>query len=170
MRFITLLFALFLLVSPAHAEQWLNIKYRPTPVDVDKPYFEYLDTSGSSFVRGAWYDKAKQYMIITLQSTNYHYCGLDEATWKAFREASSFGTFYNQAIKGRFDCRIYPVPDYQHAESGTVPKSFSSAECRAKGGRIVSAGTSSKCSCPSGEKQIGQINDLRCICCCCAPQ
>ena len=105
----------FLLCLPcfANAEQLLTIKYRATPVDVDKPYFEHLDTSESSFVEGAWYDAKQKYMVINLKGTNYHYCGLDGKTWDAFKKASSFGTAYNQSIKGNFDCRVYPVPSYE---------------------------------------------------------
>lgn len=117
MRLITLcwlLTAFLLALSPNHAEaeQRLVIKYRSTPVDVDKPYFESLDTSGSSLVRGAWYDKSKRYMIISLNGTNYHYCGLDEDTWSSFKSSDSFGRAYNSTIKGNFDCRIFPVPSY----------------------------------------------------------
>lgn len=104
---------LFFISSPAHAEEWLVIKYRSSPVDVDKPYFEKLDTSKSSLVRGAWYDAENEYMIINLGGTNYHYCGLDEETWKTFTASASFGTAYNAYIKGRFDCRINPVPVYK---------------------------------------------------------
>ena len=107
-----LLLFLLLLPLPVLAEQLIHIKYRPTPVDVDKPYFEPLDTSGSSLVTGAWYDASKQYMVIGLQGTYYHYCGLDKATWQQFKSASSFGKAYNSSIKGRFDCRINPVPKY----------------------------------------------------------
>ena len=94
------------------AEQLLSVKYRATPVDVDTPQFERLDTSESSFVRGAWYDQSSQYMIINLNGTNYHYCGLDTQTWSDFKAAESFGKSFNARIKGRFDCRHTPAPVY----------------------------------------------------------
>jgi len=109
---ILLLAATSIALSVAQAEQRLVIKYRPTTVDVDKPYFEYLNTLRSSFVRGAWYDKKNRYMIINLSGTNYHYCGVEEGTWKVFKSSPSFGKAYNSMFKGRFDCRINPVPTY----------------------------------------------------------
>jgi hypothetical protein len=92
---------------------YITIKYRSSQVDVANPRFEYLDTSGSSLVRGAWYDDSKKYMIINLNGTNYHYCGLPLSTWNEFKAASSFGSFYNSDIKGNFDCRGNPVPIYE---------------------------------------------------------
>jgi len=100
-------------VNVVYAEKLLIIKYRPTPVDVDKPYFEKVNTSRSSFVRGAWYDKGNRYMIIDLSGTNYHHCGLGEDTWKAFKSSPSLGTAYNSMIKGKFDCRVNKVPAYK---------------------------------------------------------
>lgn len=93
-----------------HAEKLIVIKYRDTPVDVDKPYFEPLDTLKSSFVKGAWYDKSQKYMIISLASSNYQHCGVGADVWEAFKIAPSFGRFYLAMIKGKFDCRLSPVP------------------------------------------------------------
>ncbi len=108
-----IVFIIALFFTPfSQAEQILHIKYRATFVDVDKPYFEYLDTSKSSWIEGAWYDKSKQYLIINLKGTNYHYCSLDEGTWRRFKGSSSFGSAYSASIKGNFDCRVFPVPDY----------------------------------------------------------
>ncbi len=90
--------------------QLVNIKYREDPVDVAG--FDYLNTPRSSFVRGAWYDSDNQYMIINLNGTNYHYCGLPKSTWRKFSRSDSFGRSYNQTIKNRYDCRINPVPNY----------------------------------------------------------
>jgi hypothetical protein len=66
----------------------------------------------SSFVHRACYDASKSYMLIQLNSTWYHYCGLDQATWTGLNQAASVGTFYNQNVKGRFDCRLTPPPTY----------------------------------------------------------
>lgn len=99
-------------VNVTLAEQLLTVKYRATPVDVDGPHFEPLDTANSSFIRGAWYDKSKQYMLINLQGTNYHYCGLDAQTWNDFKASESFGKSYHARIKGQFDCRQTPAPEY----------------------------------------------------------
>ena len=104
--------SLLCLSSLTQAENRLFIKYRPTTVDVDTKAFEYLNTSKSSFVDGAWYDKSKSYMIINLSGINFQYCGVDEGTWKTFKASGSFGTGYQRLFKGHFDCRIIPPPEY----------------------------------------------------------
>ncbi len=107
-------FLLSLIISSlAFADTSLHVKYRDTPVNVSGANFEFVDTAKSSLVTGAWFDASKGYMIIGLSGVNYHYCGLDHATWNQFKKADSFGKFYLQRIKGRFDCRINPVPDYK---------------------------------------------------------
>lgn len=106
-----LLFLLF--ASILNAQNFVQIKYRYSPVDIDNGYFKCIDTSKSSFVRGACYDKTNKYMIISLRGTNYHYCGLAIQIWNSFKNASSFGRYFNQYIKGNFDCRVGYVPSYK---------------------------------------------------------
>jgi len=91
---------------------YVKVKYREDPVDIGHPMFEYLDTSKSSFVRGAWYDKDNCYMVIKLKETYYQYCGMPSEIWTIFKKTDSFGTFYNTYIKGYYDCRINFVPAY----------------------------------------------------------
>lgn len=89
---------------PVNASQILTIKYRQTPVDVSD--FEYQDTSKSSWIRGIWYDKRDDYLIINLNGINYHYCGVPDNVWSAMKNPSSYGRAYSQYLKGRFDCRF----------------------------------------------------------------
>ena len=98
--------------SAAQQQHLIAVKYRSTPVDVAHPRFQYLDTSRSSFVNGAWYDEANGYMIIGLNATYYHYCRMPRSAWDAFRSADSFGRHYNAFIKGRYDCRLGGIPSY----------------------------------------------------------
>jgi hypothetical protein len=98
---------------PSHGET-VDVKYRGS---VDLKTFACNDISRSSFITRVCYDRAKQYMIIRLNTTYYHYCELSPATLSAFLEAPSMGTFYNQRIKGTgrdgpFDCRTHSVPEY----------------------------------------------------------
>lgn len=81
-------------------------------VDIGHSRFEYLDTSGSSFVGGAWYDVNSQYMVINLNGTYYHYCRMPSLAWNNFKKANSFGSHYNMAVKGLYDCRLGGIPDY----------------------------------------------------------
>ena len=91
---------------------WVTVKYRSTPVDVGAPWFEALGRDDSSLVYAAWYDEGNDYLVINLKGTNYHYCGLPRTEWIALQEAASMGRHYNSAIKGRYDCRDNPVPEY----------------------------------------------------------
>jgi hypothetical protein len=51
-------------------------------------------------------------MLIQLNAVWYHYCGIDSGTVSHLLSAPSVGRYYNQAIKGRFDCRLTPPPQY----------------------------------------------------------
>ena len=96
----------------ATAKHVVWVKYRQTPVNVADPRFEYLDTSRSSFVTGAWYDGSNSYMVIGLRGTYYHYCRMPRNAWNSFSAADSFGRHYNTFIKGNYDCRLGGVPVY----------------------------------------------------------
>jgi hypothetical protein len=99
--------------APRASSRVVWVKYRSAnPVDVSHPRFEYLDTSRSSLVTGAWYDASNEYMIIGLRGVYYHYCRMPQPAWSAFRGAKSFGRHYRARIKGNFDCRLGGVPDY----------------------------------------------------------
>ncbi|MGI5841250.1 MAG: KTSC domain-containing protein [Patescibacteria group bacterium] len=91
---------------------YINVQYRNDPVDINHSRWEKVHTSKSSFVNGVWYDSQNKYMIINLNGKYYHYCGLPSSAWSSFKQASSFGTYYNSNIKGNYDCRINPVPSY----------------------------------------------------------
>lgn len=92
--------------------KYVKVKYREDLIDIGHPRFEYLDTSNSSFVRGALYDKENSYLVIKLKETYYHYCGLPLEIWKKFKKADSFGSYYLNYIKGYYDCRINYAPEY----------------------------------------------------------
>lgn len=102
--------------SKTTQDQWIpkfvTVKYRADSVDVAAPYFEPLQRFDSSVVREAWFDARNQYMVIDLQGTTYHYCGLNAAVWELLKAAESIHNYYLDNIRGNFDCRIYPVPSY----------------------------------------------------------
>jgi hypothetical protein len=100
------------LAAAATPKHVVWVKYRQTPVDLADRRFEYLDTSRSSFITGAWYDGSNSYMVIGLRGTYYHYCRMPRSAWSSFRAADSFGRHYNAFIKGNFDCRLGGVPVY----------------------------------------------------------
>lgn len=101
------------IVSQETTQQYTNyvtVKYRNEPVDIAS--FEELDTSKSSFIRGAWYEETNEYMIIDLNWIKYHYCRLSSSEWDSFKMADSFGTYYNSYIKWNYDCRNWGMPSY----------------------------------------------------------
>jgi hypothetical protein len=98
--------------APSHTPVWLTVKYRSDLVDVADPRFAYLDGGSSSLVDAAFYDASNVYMIISLNGTAYHYCGMPDGVWGEFTAAESLGSFYKEQIKGRFDCRSGVVPEY----------------------------------------------------------
>ena len=97
-------------------EQWspvyIAIEHRKDPVDIAAPYFESLGRTDSSVVNGAWFDSGNQYLVISLQGTVYHYCGIGSSIWDSLKSADSMGSYFGDYIKGNFDCRIFPVPVY----------------------------------------------------------
>jgi hypothetical protein len=64
------------LAAAATPKHVVWVKYRQTPVDLADRRFEYLDTSRSSFITGAWYDGSNSYMVIGLRGTYYFDCRL----------------------------------------------------------------------------------------------
>jgi hypothetical protein len=85
------------------------VKYRGS---VNLAPFKCDAVTRSSFIERVCYDKSNSYMLIDLSGTWYHYCEIDADTVSNLMTADSMGRFYNQSIKGRFDCRTHRVPQY----------------------------------------------------------
>lgn len=105
---------LVLLFATEVRAETVEVKYRG-PIDLKT--FQCSDVSRSSFIQRVCYDKAQNYMIISLRGTYYHYCELPPATLDSLMGAPSMGQFYNQNIKGAgsdgpYDCRTHRVPVY----------------------------------------------------------
>ncbi|MDZ7744815.1 MAG: KTSC domain-containing protein [Candidatus Saccharibacteria bacterium] len=90
---------------------YVKIKYRDDKVNISASNFESLNKSDST-VKGAWYDKAQEYMVIKLGSTYYHYCEMPSVAWNDFRSSNHPYDHYEDRIRGDYDCRIYRVPRY----------------------------------------------------------
>lgn len=66
---------------------------------------ENVNTSSSSWVRGASYyscDKKFGYFIIKTDKRNYIYKDLPINIWINFKNANSFGSYYDRNIKNRY--------------------------------------------------------------------
>jgi hypothetical protein len=55
-----------------------------------------------------------RYLVIWLgkQNVPYHYCDIPPEVVEELRTASSMGRYYNDRIKGNFDCRTHPIPEF----------------------------------------------------------
>ena len=96
-------------LANAQAGEVVMVKYRG-PVDLAPFACEFVQRS--SLVQRLCYDKREQYVIVNLSGTYYHYCEVPPSVVSAWRSADSMGRFYNQNVKGRFDCRVSRVPAY----------------------------------------------------------
>lgn len=104
-RFLALLVAALVALSSCGQNE-VTVKYRDSSVPVhDSSYFVSLGRDPAPTVKNAWYDSSENYMVITLKSTNYHYCLFPPAKWNALKKASSMDSYYLRNIKGKYDCR-----------------------------------------------------------------
>ena len=95
-------------IAPTRAET-VVVKYRG-PVDLAHMRCESI--TRSSFINRLCYDAKEKYVVVALDATYYHYCGVPADVVANWRAAESMGRFYNAQIKGRFDCRQGHVPAY----------------------------------------------------------
>jgi hypothetical protein len=59
----------------------------------------------SSMAMAVGYDRNEQILQVEFQSGSvYQYLGVDEDTWEDLHSSDSIGSFFNQEIKGRYDC------------------------------------------------------------------
>jgi len=92
----------------AHAET-VFVKYRGA---LDLEPFDCEWITRSSLVKRLCYDRDQQYVVVNLDGTYYHYCAIPPHVVEAWSTAESMGRFFNQQVKGRFDSRVSPPPDY----------------------------------------------------------
>lgn len=85
------------------------VKYRGA-LDLSNLHCEWV--TRSSLVQRLCYDPRQSYVVVNLNGTYYHYCGVPASVVTEWRQAASMGRFYNTSIKGRYDCRVGPVPRY----------------------------------------------------------
>jgi len=67
----------------------------------------------SSVVDRVCYERKKRYMLISLRGRYYHYCDIDASTVKRLITAPSIGSFFNQSIRSKYDCRPDNTPSFQ---------------------------------------------------------
>ena len=110
LRKLSIFISLCLFTLNVYAET-VYVKYRGS---VDLSPFECNDIYRSSYINRLCYDQNEQYVIVKLNSTYYHYCGVPTLITSSWLSASSMGRFYNSNIKGSYDCRVNYMPSYKN--------------------------------------------------------
>ena len=101
---------IFFLITSSFSET-IYVKYRGV-VDIDNGHFIKQQLKNSSLVKEMYYDRANEYLLVRLNHTFYHYCSLPSSIVDTWVNSPSLGRFYNTYIRGNYDCRIYPMPQY----------------------------------------------------------
>ncbi len=64
----------------------------------------------SSMAATIAYDANEQTLQVEFNNgAVYQYLGVDQETWEDFYSSDSVGGFFNQEIKGRFDCAVFLI-------------------------------------------------------------
>jgi len=66
--------------------------------------YKTIDTSKSSFVENVFYSHNENMLVLKLNDNWYSYCGVPSNVWSEFTLSSSFGSFYNNEVKGSYSC------------------------------------------------------------------
>lgn len=102
----TVALSLLLLATSGTRAETVYVKYRG-PVDLVG--FR-CAAPVSSLVHRICYRADKQYLVVLLQQTYYHYCRMPPKVVEQWLGAPSKGRYYNASIKGNYDCRLGGVP------------------------------------------------------------
>jgi hypothetical protein len=72
--------------------------------EVDLAPFQCEAIPHSPNVRRICYDAKRQYALVSLSGVWYRYCGVPATTMGEWKRSLSKGRFYNDRIRGSFDC------------------------------------------------------------------
>ncbi|WP_303721822.1 KTSC domain-containing protein [Malonomonas rubra] len=84
-------------------------------VEVDAEHFISLQgkMKPSSQINRMYYDVDNQYLLVSLNGTFYHYCKIPQDVIDSWLTSDSLSEYYQKDIKGNFDCKTNPPPDYR---------------------------------------------------------
>jgi len=99
--------------TTSYAES-VYVQYRGN-VSLDGFYCEYTQ---SSFVNRICYQQQNYYVVVSLNGSYYHFCGVPYNAVSDWLYAYSKGSFFNKYIRGRFDCRSNANRPISAAEMG----------------------------------------------------
>jgi hypothetical protein len=101
--------SLVLMGTAAHAER-VYVKARG---EVDLGPFRCVNVSRSENVKRICYDEHEAYVLVSVKGIWYHFCGVPATTVSNWKKAASKGRYYNDTIRGNFDCSVTPAPSYR---------------------------------------------------------
>lgn len=81
--------------------------------EVDLAPFKCESVARSANVKRICYDEREAYVLVSLKGIWYHFCGVPPATVSSWKKAASKGRYYNDTIRGNFDCSASPAPVYR---------------------------------------------------------
>jgi hypothetical protein len=106
---VTLTLALLAAAGGARAER-VYVKARG---EVDLAPFRCESFARSPNVKRVCYDEAQLYALVSLSGIWYHYCGVTPSTIEAWKKSSAKGRFYNDNVRGHFECTGASMPMYK---------------------------------------------------------
>lgn len=81
--------------------------------EVDLAPFRCEGVARSANVKRLCYDEQQKYVLVSLKGIWYHFCGVPPATVSDWKRAASKGRYYNDNIRGNFDCSETHAPAYR---------------------------------------------------------
>lgn len=106
---ILLVAALAVAAAPASAER-VYVKARG---EVDLAPFRCQTLARSENVKRVCYDEREEYVLVSLKGIWYHFCGVPPAKVTEWKKSRFKGRYYNDSIRGSYDCSVTPAPAYR---------------------------------------------------------
>lgn len=100
---------LLMAAAPACAER-VYVKARG---EIDLSHFRCESIARSENVKRVCYDESEAYVLVSLKGIWYHFCGVPATTVSGWKKATSKGRYYNDVIRGNFDCSEASAPSYR---------------------------------------------------------
>lgn len=101
--------ALVVAASPASAER-VYVKSRG---EVNLAPFRCETVARSENVKRVCYDEREEYVLVSLKGIWYHFCGVPPAKVREWKKSRYKGRYYNDSIRGSYDCSVTPAPVYR---------------------------------------------------------
>jgi hypothetical protein len=116
-KLISMFIVVLFMISSCNSHDCNNItegfiSYKETLDFIHSTSFKFkdnVDTARSSFIRNASFYSCSSktgFLLVKIRSTEYIYQNVPIAVWEGFKNADSFGRFYNRNIKGKYQFKL----------------------------------------------------------------